>query len=69
MTGGQIAALVCAILLLLPGLCCLLFGFGLAYLPLLLVALALLALAGYLFSIAFRRRPPPAAGETLPPPE
>jgi membrane protein implicated in regulation of membrane protease activity len=66
MTGGQIAALVCALLLLLPGGCFLLFGIGFATdsnpqfsdaAPLLLgVAAAILALAGLLFWLALRRR-------------
>ena len=66
MNGGQIAALIFAILLLLPGGCFLLFGItfatdapgysGIAYvfLP---VAAAILGLAGFLFWLAFRRRP------------
>jgi hypothetical protein len=66
MTGGQIAALIFAILLLLPGGCFLVFGIGLsdqyaddreAAVKLLLVAGAILALAGLLFWLAFRRRP------------
>jgi membrane protein implicated in regulation of membrane protease activity len=66
MTGGQIAALICAILLLLPGGCFLVFGIGFATdenrqfsdaAPLLLgVAAAILALAGLLFWLALRRR-------------
>jgi hypothetical protein len=80
-TGGQIAALVVAIILLLPGGCFLLLG--VVFLgehdriardaaPLaLIVAAPLLAIAGLLFWLAFRRRragsgapppPPPAAG-------
>ena len=67
MSGGQIVALLCAILLLLPGGCFLVFGIGLsdqyaddreAAVKLLLVAAAILALAGLLFWVAFRRRPP-----------
>jgi membrane protein implicated in regulation of membrane protease activity len=66
MTGGQIAALIIAILLLLPGGCFLFVG--VAFLgehdriardaaPLaLIVALVLLGIAGLLFWVAFRRR-------------
>jgi hypothetical protein len=64
MTGGQVAALIFAILLLLPGGCFLVFGIGFAtdrqfydvsfvMIPL---AAAILGLAGFLFWIAFRRR-------------
>jgi hypothetical protein len=65
MTGGQIAALIVAILLLLPGGCFLLFGIGLsdqyrgdreAAVELLLIAAAILLPAGLLFWVAFRRR-------------
>jgi hypothetical protein len=65
MTAGQIAALIFAILLLLPGGCFLVFGIGLsdqyaddkgAAIKLLLVAAAILSLAGLLFWVAFRRR-------------
>ena len=63
MSGGQIAALIFALLLLLPGGCFLIFGIGFAsdrqfsdvayvMLP---VAAAILALAGWLFWLAFRR--------------
>jgi membrane protein implicated in regulation of membrane protease activity len=69
-TGGQIAALVFAILLLLPGGCFLFFGIGLASdsslgglsAMMLLVAAAILGGAGLLFWVAFRRRP--GSGET-----
>ena len=66
MSGGQIAALIFAILLLLPGGCFLFFG--IAFTPgtavsapslLLLIGVAILAVAGLLFWLAFRRRPPP----------
>ena len=73
MTGGQIAALVFAILLLLPGGCFLVFGIsgatgghttgmtpaGDAELTRLLLTIAtvVLSLAGLLFWVAFRRRP------------
>ena len=64
MTGGQIVALVFAILLLLPGGCFLFVGFALltdrqlyelafVALP---IAAAILGLAGLLFWVAFRRR-------------
>lgn len=74
MSGGQIAALIFAIILLLPGGCFLFFGtvfatesggFGLM---LLLIAAAILGLAAFLFRVAFRRRQSPsqAAGDTRP---
>jgi hypothetical protein len=65
MTGGQVVALIFAVLLLLPGGCFLLFGIGLsdqyaddreAAVELLLIAAAILSLAGLLFWVAFRRR-------------
>jgi Ca2+/H+ antiporter len=65
MTGGQIAALIFAVLLLLPGGCFLLAGIAFstgqyqdvsASHMLLAIALAFLALAGLLFGVAFRRR-------------
>ena len=67
MTGGQIAALIFAILLLLPGGCFLIFGINLLSDPqvsdaaplALLVGLAILAVMGLLFWVAFRKRPPP----------
>ncbi len=67
MRGGQIAALIFAILLLLPGGCFLVAGFAFssgqykdvsAAELLLTIAVAILALAGLLFWVAFRRRPP-----------
>lgn len=65
MTGGQVAALIFAILLLLPGGCFLIAGIAVATdrqvgdlvfiaLP---IAAAILGLSGFLFWIAFRRRP------------
>jgi hypothetical protein len=58
MTGGQIAALVFAIFLLLPGGCFLVFGVsGTDTGELLPIAAAILAPAGLLFWVAFRRRP------------
>jgi hypothetical protein len=74
-SGGQIAALICAILLLLPGGCFVFFGIVLT--PgtavtgpslLLLIGVAILSLAGWLFWLAFRRRSaaggPPAGSST-----
>ena len=65
MSGGQIAALIFAILLLLPGGCFLIFGIGflfdqhsyadVAYV-MIPIGLAVLAMAGGLFWLAFRRR-------------
>ena len=65
MSGGQIAALICAIILLLPGGCFLFFGVA-ALPPLLLIAFIILGLAGWLFSFAFRRLPPPAGRRERP---
>jgi len=70
MTGGQIAALICAILLLLPGGCFLIFGIGIGTgvpggWPLLLIAVAILAAAGLLFWVACRGRGP---DQDAPPP-
>jgi membrane protein implicated in regulation of membrane protease activity len=67
MTGGQIAALIFAILLLLPGGCFLIFGISLLNDPqasdaavlVLIVGLAILSVIGLLFWVAFRQRPPP----------
>ena len=66
MSGGQIAALIFALLLLLPGGCFLLFGINfavgapgysdIAYV-LLPIAAAILGLTGFLFWLAFRRKP------------
>jgi membrane protein implicated in regulation of membrane protease activity len=63
MTGGQIAALIFAILLLLPGGCFLWVGIHGQFrgddtpsLPLLNVAAVILALAVLLFWVAFSRR-------------
>ena len=69
MTGGQIAALIFALLLLLPGGC--FFFFGIGFLAdadsfgtlLLLIGIAILSVMGLLFRVAFRRpAPPPGAG-------
>jgi Ca2+/H+ antiporter len=66
LSGGQIAALIFALLLLLPGGCFLIMGIGFATdesrqfsdaAPLLLlIAAGIVALAGLLFWLAFRRR-------------
>jgi hypothetical protein len=69
MTGGQIAALIFALLLLLPGGCFLFFGIGLigeSHMGdtggvMLTIGIAILALMGFLFWLAFRKRPPPGA--------
>jgi len=78
MSGGQVAALLCAIVLLLPGGCFLVFGIGFATdenrqfsdaAPLLLgVASAILGLAGLLFWVALRRRSAPGVPSDAPPP-
>jgi hypothetical protein len=65
MSGGQIAALICAIILLLPGGCFLFFGVAILP-PLLLIAFVILGLAAWLSSFAFRRLP--TAGEEPQPP-
>jgi membrane protein implicated in regulation of membrane protease activity len=70
MSGGQIAALLLAILLLLPGGCFLYVGIGLmgdshmrvADEQMLIVGIVILALIGFLFWIAFRKRRPPRPG-------
>jgi membrane protein implicated in regulation of membrane protease activity len=70
MTGGQIVALIFAILLLLPGGCFLIFGISLLNDPqvsgasvlVLLVGIAILSVMGLLFWVAFRRRPPSPPG-------
>jgi membrane protein implicated in regulation of membrane protease activity len=72
MSGGQIAALLLAILLLLPGGCFLYVGIGLmgdshmrvAAEQMLIVGIVILALIGFLFWVAFRKRrpPPPSPG-------
>jgi hypothetical protein len=54
MSGGQILALICAIILLLPGGCFLFFGVA-TFTPLLLIAVIILGLAAWMFSFAFRR--------------
>ena len=66
MSGGQIAALICAIILLFPGGCFLFSGVA-VFPPLLLIAFIILGLAAWLFSFAFRR-PALAAARRSPPP-
>src|SRR5436190_16997241 len=69
-TGGQIAALIFALLLLLPGGCGLVVGIGMltdSQLSdtgglLLVVGIVILAVMGLLFWLAFRKRPPPGVG-------
>jgi hypothetical protein len=66
MSAGQIAALICAIILLFPGGCFLFFGvIGLP--PLLLIAFIILGLAAWLFAFAFRRPSLAATGGAPPP--
>jgi membrane protein implicated in regulation of membrane protease activity len=68
MTGGQIAALIFALLLLLPGGCFLFFGIGMigeSHMGdvgglMLVVGIVILAVMGLLFWLAFRKRPPPS---------
>jgi hypothetical protein len=70
MTGGQIAALIFALLLLLPGGCFLYVGIGLmgdshmrvAAEQMLIVGIVILSVMGLLFWLAFRKRPPSGAG-------
>ena len=75
MSGGQVAALIFAVLLLLPGGCFLVFGIGFAtdrqyydvsffMIPL---AAAILGLAGLLFWIALRRRAGSSGSSSGPP--
>ena len=67
MTGGQIAALIFALLLLLPGGCFLFFGIGMigeSHMGdvggiMLVVGIVILSVMGLLFWLAFRKRPPP----------
>ena len=72
MTGGQIAALILAIVLLFPGGCFVVLGFVMTSestefgAMLVVIGLAILAVMGLFFWLAFRRRPPsprsPGAG-------
>ena len=73
MTGGQIAALIFGLLLLLPGGCFVFLGFTMMSestdfgTMMLVVGLIILAVMGLLFWLAFRKRPPsPGAGTTSP---
>lgn len=59
MTGGQVAALGCAIALLLPGGCFLLASLPSFEVNGLFIAAVILFFAGLLFRVAFGRRPPP----------
>jgi membrane protein implicated in regulation of membrane protease activity len=73
MTGGQVLALLCAIVLLVPGGCFLIVGIaslaegssrsGVAALQ---IAVPILAMAGVLFWLARRRRPPPPGPGAVP---
>jgi len=64
MSGGQIASLVFAVILLIPGGCFLIFGVSItngpeataAGPPLVLIGLAILSVAGLLAWFAFRKR-------------
>ena len=72
MTGGQIVALICAILLLLPGGCFLYVAVSGYPFPVMLIiatiAAVFLSLAGLLFWLALRRRPPDQGGSPDAPP-
>jgi membrane protein implicated in regulation of membrane protease activity len=71
-TGGQIAALIFALLLLLPGGCFLVFGIGMLNdhqfydtgVMLALIGIGILAVMGLLFWVAFRKRPPSPGSNT-----
>jgi heme/copper-type cytochrome/quinol oxidase subunit 2 len=74
--GGQVAALIFALLLLLPGGCFLIAGIAFATdrqfsdvaFVMLPIAAAILGVAGLLFWVAFHRRPPAQAGSQDAPP-
>ncbi|HEX3952246.1 MAG TPA: hypothetical protein VHW90_01650 [Stellaceae bacterium] len=77
MTGGQVAALIFAILLLLPGGCFLIAGIafatdtsGYASVALLMLPIAavILGVAGLLFWLAFRQKTPSAPPPPSQPP-
>ena len=61
MTGGQTAALGCAIALLLPGGCFLFVGIASYEANGLSIGFVILVFAGLLFRAAFSRRPGPGA--------
>ena len=70
MTGGQTAALGCAIALLLPGGCFLFVGIASAEANGLFIGVVILVFAGLLFWAAFSRRPGPGAPpDASPPPD
>jgi hypothetical protein len=68
MTGGQIAALIFALLLLLPGGCFVFLGFAMMSEStdfagqMLAIGVVILAVMGLLFWLAFRKSPPPPPG-------
>jgi hypothetical protein len=74
MTGGQVAALIFAILLLFPGGCFLLAGIGMLNdrqfydtgVMLALIGIGILSVMGLLFWLAFRKRPPSAGTGSTP---
>jgi hypothetical protein len=74
MGGGQVAALIFALLLLLPGGCFVVFGismladhqFGDTGGMLLFIGSVIVAAMGFLFWLAFRKRPPPAGTGSTP---
>ena len=67
MTGGQVAALGCAIALLLPGGCFLFVGIASTDADGPFIGATALIFAGVLFWAAFSRRPGPAVPPDLPP--
>jgi len=72
MTGGQVAALILALLLLLPGGCFFILGIG--FLSdndsdgpmLFLTGIVILSIMGLLFWLAFRKPPPPPGVDNAP---
>jgi hypothetical protein len=70
MNGGQVAALGCAIALLLPGGCFLVVGIASTDRDGLFIGVVILVFAGVLFWAAFSRRPDRAASpDASPPPD
>jgi len=73
-TGGQIAALILGLLMLLPGGCFVITGIimftdpmlSLASWPYLFIGIVILAVTLLLFCVAFRRRPPPPGSGVIP---